>query len=779
MPADPAPTRRSRWGRSVGGQLALSIGGCVVAIVLIMVSSGYASFGRERRRVADELHQVAGSMSSSLSEVDGTVVSTVSQLGSSVLLNTMEPSSCEAAVGAAVSDAGHLHLYDLSGNEVCSVSAPGAPVPQLPRGTWFADVLATQDAVTRSYVEAASGRLAKIVAVPVVSENQLRGVVAVGIYADAGWLGLPPGVRTDTSVFILDPTRTRVLGSSLREEVAGRAVTGRLLSPLPVGGTLVTDPLGHKVFAAEERIEGGMVAIAALPRSAALAGAETELRGTVGTGLIAVAVVIGAALLLHRRLARPVAQLTKAVAAAGLDEETWAVPEGPTELRDLADTFNEMLAERRSRESELLYRAAHDSLTGLPNRIALRAALTEALATRPTTVLFLDLDHFKLVNDSHGHAVGDAVLVALAGRLMASAGPNGVVARQGGDEFVVLSDGDDREGAMAMAREITRCLADPFYVQGYQLLLTGSVGVSIGQPGDDPAELLRDADTAMYRAKENGRPGYALFDGFMRERSAHRLAVEQDLRLALGRDELTLHYQPVVSLGTGTVAGVEALLRWKHPTRGMVPADKFISVAEESGLIIPIGEWVLHEACRQAAAWRKEMGRSVPVSVNISPRQLMSEGLAELVERALHETGARADELVLEITEHGVLGDLEHAFRQIQRLRALGVRVSLDDFGTGWSSISHLQQLPVDELKIDRSFTSRLGDGGRSAPIIRALVMMAHSMGMTVVAEGVETAEQRAQLRRIGCDNAQGWYFARPVPASELRLVPDESILSA
>jgi diguanylate cyclase (GGDEF)-like protein len=431
----------------------------------------------------------------------------------------------------------------------------------------------------------------------------------------------------------------------------------------------------------------------------------------------------------------------------------------------MASAFNEMIAERRPREADLRHRATHDVLTGMPNRAALAEALSGCLGGgNPAAVMFMDLDRFKLVNDTHGHAVGDALLIALGQRLLTAARPQDTVARFGGDEFVILCPGVvDEEVALQIAHRLSDTLSEAFLVEGHELFLTGSVGVAIGRPSDGPEDLLRDADNAMYRAKEQGRPGYAFFDAGMRDRSARRLELEQELHFALERNELRLVYQPVFDTLTGEVLGAEALLRWDSPTGPISPAE-FIPIAEETGLVMPIGDWVLRTACRQAAAWRQQFGRGLPVSVNLAARQLTRPGLAAQVLVALGEAGADPADLVLEITEHGVLEDFAAAFRHLQEVRALGVRVAVDDFGTGWSSLSYLQRLPVDQLKIDRSFVATLGVEGPSMAIVGSLVSLAHGLGLTVVAEGVETDEQLAELRRLGCDSAQGFLLARPAP---------------
>jgi EAL domain-containing protein (putative c-di-GMP-specific phosphodiesterase class I) len=373
--------------------------------------------------------------------------------------------------------------------------------------------------------------------------------------------------------------------------------------------------------------------------------------------------------------------------------------------------------------------------------------------------------------------VGDALLVALGKRLVNLTRSGCTVARFGGDEFVVLSPDTNETEALIVAERLRSALDGCFKIEGHELYVTGSVGVAVAAPGDSPEDVLRNADTAMYRAKEQGRPGYALYDQDMRARSAWRLDVEQDLHLALERGEFRLHYQPIFDVRRGGVTGAEALIRWEHPTRGMVSPADFIPVAEETGLIVPIGEWVLGEACRQAAVWRDQYSHGLVVAVNLAARQLTQVGLADQVSRHLSTSGARPQDLVLEITEHGVLEDFAAASAHLQDVRSLGVKVSVDDFGTGWSSLTYLQRLPIDELKIDRSFISNLGPEGPAVPIVGSLVGMAHGLGLSVVAEGVETSEQLRMLRQLGCDLAQGYLLARPGPAMAMDTVVSDPAL--
>ena len=380
--------------------------------------------------------------------------------------------------------------------------------------------------------------------------------------------------------------------------------------------------------------------------------------------------------------------------------------------------------------------------------------------------MFMDLDRFKVVNDSLGHEAGDRLLVAASERLEGCLRPEDTLARFGGDEFVVLIEGAGASDAVLVAERIVEELREPFALDGRELYMAASMGVGLGNDSTkSPEELLREADTSMYRAKDEGS-GYVVFYPSMHERALDRLELENDLRRAIEEDEFVVHFQPIVSLQTGKLWGLEALVRWDHPERGLLDPDEFVPVAEESGLVVPMGELVLEEACRRAVEWQKGFPRTPPLamSVNLSGRQLRRPDLHEVIGRALKETGLPASSLGLDITETVYISALDANTAALERLRALGILVSLDDFGSGYSSLSYLKRLPADILKIDKSFTKGLGLEIEDTAIVQTVVDLAHILGMEVVAEGVEIEEQETLLREMGCDFAQGFHFAKPLP---------------
>ncbi|HWM40869.1 MAG TPA: EAL domain-containing protein [Burkholderiales bacterium] len=430
---------------------------------------------------------------------------------------------------------------------------------------------------------------------------------------------------------------------------------------------------------------------------------------------------------------------------------------------------------RRQTEEKLRIVATHDPLTALPNRTLLHERLSHALAkaqrhNRQLAVLLVDLDRFKHVNDTLGHEAGDALLQVAARRFYDCLRETDTMARQGGDEFVVLMDELlDREPITRVSQRILDAMVQPFVIDGHEIHISASVGISVYP--DDGRTLLRNADIALYRAKEKGRNNYQFYSAQIDNYSRERLTLESGLRRALERDELSLHYQPKVDLAAGHICGMEALLRWQHPQMGWVAPDRFIPIAEESGLIRPIGAWVLKTACMQNRAWQRQGVQRFPVAVNLSPRQFAEESLLDDIKSALAESGLDGSDLELEITEGMVMNDPEQAISMLRRLKELGIRVAIDDFGTGYSSLAYLKRFPIDSVKVDRSFVQDIPEDVNSMAIAQAIIAMAHSLRLRVVAEGVESEAQLAFLRGEGCDEIQGQYFSEARAASEISAI--------
>ncbi len=429
---------------------------------------------------------------------------------------------------------------------------------------------------------------------------------------------------------------------------------------------------------------------------------------------------------------------------------------------------------RKQAEERLRVLAYHDPLTGLPNRALFHTLLNQALVKaqrhhRLGAVLFIDLDRFKNINDTLGHPAGDLLLKEAAARLLTCLRQSDTTARLGGDEFTILLEEIAHEqDAIIVAQKILAALAEPFNLASHEVFVTASIGISLfPHDGGDVDALLKNADTALYRTKEQGRNGYTLYTAEMNATALKRMALENSLRRALERREFLLHYQPRVALDTGRMICIEALLRWQHPELGLVMPDQFISLAEETGLIMPIGEWVLHTACAQTKAWQTSGFPVLRVSVNLSARQFKQPDLVDQVADALRDTGLAPDSLELELTESTVMQDAEDAVTKLNALKQLGVHLSIDDFGTGYSSLEYLKHFPIDILKIDRSFVRDIPGDSDNGAIVRAIIAMAHSLKIKVTAEGVETAEQLGFLKAYRCDEMQGYYFGLPLPTHE------------
>jgi diguanylate cyclase (GGDEF)-like protein len=429
---------------------------------------------------------------------------------------------------------------------------------------------------------------------------------------------------------------------------------------------------------------------------------------------------------------------------------------------------------RRKAEERIRHLAHYDELTGLANRNMINQRLNQALARarrndKPLAILFIDLDRFKNINDTLGHGAGDNVLKEVAERLRECLRDSDTIGRLGGDEFVVLLEElSEPMHSAAVAQKIITAVAKPYTLDAQEFHITASVGIS-AYPADseDMQSLLKNADIAMSRAKELGKNNYQFYSAQMNRHTLDRLALESSLRRALERNEFVLHYQPKVDIRSGRITGMEALMRWQHPTNGLIPPMQFIPLAEETGLIVAIGEWVLRAACAQSQSWRKQGLPPLRLAVNLSARQFNHEHLLQDVEKVLNDTGLDPTGLELEITESMVMHDPERAVMLLNKLRAMGISISIDDFGIGYSSLGYLKRFPVDSLKIDRSFIMGLPLDNDDAAIAQAIIAMAHTLKLSVIAEGVETDEQLRFLRDHLCDEVQGYYFSKPVPKHE------------
>jgi diguanylate cyclase (GGDEF)-like protein len=537
-----------------------------------------------------------------------------------------------------------------------------------------------------------------------------------------------------------------------------------------------------QVTSLRDRLGLDWLIVVVVPEDDFMTQIHANTQTTILLCLLALSLFVGMGLITSRSLIKPLSQMVETADALSNGEWQRRVPHNRSDqLGQLAKAFNRMAAQVQEAIFNLQYSANHDALTGLPNRLAFIENLQTVLEQSDQdpnftfAVLFLDLDSFKLVNDSLGHFVGDRLLIEVAQRMQSCLAKDDTVARFGGDEFtVLLKNVANLDQVIQIAEQITYSVKQPFDLDNNEIFVNTSIGIVLSTwGGTSPESYIRDADIAMYHAKSMGKDRYELFDQLMYTRTVERLQLETDLRYALDRSEFIVYYQPIISIATGAIAGFEALVRWQHPKLGFVQPNRFIPVAEETGLIVRLGMVVLRSACQQMRDWQIEfpLAKSMSVSVNLSGRQFSQIDLLEQIDQVLEETSLAPQNLKLEITESTVMGDVAKTRRFLQQLRATGIQLSMDDFGTGYSSLSCLHRFPLNTIKIDRSFINRLGANGENREIVEAIIVLAHSLNMDVVAEGVETTEQLEQLRSLGCEQIQGYLFSAPLPAEAIEQI--------
>jgi diguanylate cyclase (GGDEF)-like protein len=754
-----------RSGRSVTASVAAGFALCILAVGILVARATDAAFDQERERAEAALAAASEGQAIVMGSLFDSAVPLVEDLAADPGIATFDAGDCARSLAplASIEAQARVVVMDPAGAPVCTLPA-GSEAGALPAALYDGALDGDQVITPEVFSDDVSDEPAVAVAAPIPGADGGTGAILVILFTARPPLELPLGMDESTIIVAIDTT-SHLVAATTPDAPYASGDTVAWTDPPAVGPDGV-ERIWRKVV---EPTTGWTVA-AGLDRTVALAGAHDQRRSLLGMGAAILGLVIVLAVALQRRLARPIRRLGTAIAASRAGDEVVRAPEaGPTEIVEVARAFNELVDAHQALTYRLRRTARHDPLTGLLNRRGATEELTRLIgdpAASPLVVLFIDLDRFKLVNDSHGHTVGDELLFTLAGRLRASVPAHWIVTRFGGDEFVVICP--STPDPVPHVQALGDVLRSSIRVESHELTVGGSTGIATAHPGQSVDDLIREADTAMYRAKDQGRGGYAVFDEEMRAWTVARLSTESDLREAVDRGELVLHFQPVVDLATGVVTAAEALVRWEHPEHGLLTPVAFIPIAEESDLILEIGAWVMSEAARQAAAWRAA-GTPVRVAVNVAAAQLLRTDLPAIVTRAFATAGAELGDLTIEVTESAVLSDIEATVTQLEAVRALGARVSLDDFGTGYSSLAYLQRLPADELKIDRSFVSAIADDSVSAAIVASVLDLAHAVGLEVVAEGVETAEQLELLRNLGCDHAQGYHLARPAPPAALR----------
>ena len=679
------------------------------------------------------------------------------------------PTACTLSFdGVGVFPSGHIDLVLPSGRVLCSSTAKrGAPAGASQAGApWLrASPAASGLAVSAPFTDGQTHRLAVALVIPSVGRpggpHMLAALVlpldrlAEGIASTYG--------GTQHFAFTVTDSSGRQVLSAPHVPHAPQVPTAD--SSTWLQASTAVPGLGWRVFAADPTSH------ATGPTKATLHREGWLLLG----GLLLLVVLLG---WLNRRIAAPLAQLSRSVrhAAAQVTPEP-LLARGPAEVQILADEFNDMIAARAAQDEQLLRHALHDPLTGVANRALLLDRIHRDLAVSyasgrgPLVVAALDVDRFKAVNSNLGYRVGDAVLVEVARRISQRLAPDDTIGRLGGDEFVIVRSTVAHGGAITVDRLLQDCFREPFGAES-NIRVTASIGVVVAEATSTGEDLLRAANLAMYAAKDAGGDRAIAYTAELGAEASDRLSLEGDLRGALGRGELSLEFQPIVSMVSDNVIGAEALLRWHHPTRGLVPPNVFIPIAEATRLILPIGEFVLREACAQGARWN-EQGHRLRISVNVSAHQLLEPDFPNEVSAILFETSFPPSQLCMELTESTLMQDLSQARGIMSALKSIGVCLSIDDFGTGYSSLAYLRGFPVDEVKIDRAFVQDLASEAEDPALVAAMIAMAHALGLHVIAEGVEEQVQVQTLRTLGCRSAQGFLFSKPRPADTLTAMLD------
>jgi diguanylate cyclase (GGDEF)-like protein len=743
--------------------------GLVFVSVTILLLGGTAALARQS---LDRARRDGRSNARYLARVTGDIITKNVALGSkqveSVAANPSvpglldAPSRCDLQFNLELFPGSRLDLVGPAGRVMCSSAGDATGEPVRDAGPWLTRMgTATKTFQSEPYTDERLDGTAVAIVAPVLdpSHRPLGGIALI--------------VATDQIADLLEDT----YGGDQHYQfaVVDKSSAWALSAPgarsgnLPMSGGKGAGVFPHGYITARAPIEGSdWMVVAAVSEDGALAPARSALKGQLALTAAVLLLLLAAVMVIYRLIARPLRRLTTAVAETGpRSERALETVTGPREVLILAEQLRGAALDRAVYEEQLVHQSFHDPLTELPNRALMTQRLDHSLrqagrSGAQVSVLIVDLDRFKLINDGLGHGAGDDVLIEVAARLSQAGGPGDTIGRFGADEFVIVHERlPDDEAPERLCDRILDALKVPIEVADTILRLNASIGLAHHTAEQHAGELLRDADAALHVAKRRGAARYEVFGPDAHVEVTERLAMESELSAALERRELHLVYQPKVDLRTGDTVGLEALARWTHPKFGAVPPTAFIPVAEDTGLILELGRFVLEEACSQAADWSRQ-GSDVIVAVNVSARQLADTGLPDLVATVLADTGVPPERICIELTESILMGDTVQTVATLEALHRLGLLLSIDDFGTGYSSLAYLHRFPVDELKIDRVFVQELTVRPESRTLVAAMIAMGRALGLSIVAEGVETVAQAAALRELGCDIAQGYLYSRP-----------------
>ena len=756
----------------------------VIGFLAVAAGSGYSyawSAGRARSaaltQMTLEADRAAGFVATSVADARKTIAGLVVEPGLAAVF--VRPVDCNlSAPGYGVFPQVRIDLVGIDGTVACtSGKSPATKTAHVhARDPWLHTVLQSPSAVVIwQTTDGVTGLSSIAIGERITEAGVVKGAAVVfatlPVVAPAmvGALGGPE----HPSFTIVNGTTGTLISASESPKLRAPEVTRPARFPQTKTSGAWTGLDRTARYYASSTVAGGPWRIyAGIPRVTVLSAARGTLIRQGLAGAAALLLLVLAAWLLNRRVARPLRRLTAAVVQAGQNAEggVQVREDGTTEITALAHEFNKMLDVRAGHEAQLVFQATHNPLTGLPNKSLLGDRLAHALrrqrGSTQVAVLFLGVKQLDRVTTELGRATADSILVAIATRLSAVLRPGDTAAHLNDDEFLVLCEDTGSADTARVADRLHEYLQEPFHIGESEIEVRAAIGISTTtDPLTSSEQLLHEASMAMAEAKTTGRP-WVLFDDAAHAHASQNLQIERDLSQAVARHELVLHYQPVLNIATGRVIGAEALVRWQHPQRGLVPPLEFIPIAEQTGHIIPIGRFVLTEACAEAARWAAA-GHPLRMSVNVSVDQLRQPRFPALVQEVLDDTGLPASQLCLEITESTLIREAGPGWNAATELRRFGVQLSIDDFGTGYSSLAYLHQLPVDELKIDRAFINRLDRDPRDRPLVEAINAMARALNLIVVAEGVETAAQLEMLAEIGCHNAQGYLIAKPQPADK------------